>query len=80
MRYFLMVVGFVAGAGGLFAYGYGSHRSEEDLLYVAIFIAGALFFAVGAATVDIVEEIRAGRKGGEKRIAPVEGKAQQPTA
>jgi len=79
MRYFLMVVGFVAGAGGLFAYGYGSHRSEEDQLYIAIFIAGALFFAVGAATVDIVEEFRAGQNGSHRQTAPMEEKVQPPT-
>jgi hypothetical protein len=78
MRYFLMVVGFLGGAAGLF--GYGNDHHDYERLWLAIFIAGALFFAVGVATVDIVEEIRAGRKGGEKRIAPVEGEAQQPTA
>jgi len=69
MRYFLMVVGFLAGAAGVF--GYGSARPEYERLCLAIFIAGAVCFAAGAATVDIVEQIKAGQKSGDKGTAPL---------
>ena len=76
MRYVLMVVGFLAGTAALISRRSHTHVDYQDL-YVAMFVAAAVFFAAGAATVDIVAQIKAGQKASGKDSAPTEAKAQQ---
>jgi len=76
MRFFLMVVGFLAVVVGM---GGGSRGSDypDRPLCLSLLVAGAVFFAIGAATEDLVTEMRRGRKGVGEGGAPVEGKGQQ---
>lgn len=65
MRYFLMIAGFLMGALSLYNWAIQNEPLDAHMrqLELSIFIASAVFFAIGAATVDIVQEIKRGRKG-----------------
>jgi len=76
MRFFLMIVGFLAAAVGI-AGAADEGRLRDQPVFLAFLVAGAVFFAIGAATEDLVTEMRRGRKGVGESGAPVEGKDQQ---
>ena len=56
MRYFLLVLGFLGIGLGMYGFAFGPAGSENTASMALI--VGAIFFAIGGATVDIVEEIR----------------------
>ena len=56
MKYFLIFVGLIGVGFGIFFMAYGPPDGHAHAS--AIMISGAIFFAAGAATVDIVDAIR----------------------
>jgi len=64
MRYLLMVLGFLCVPVGLeIVYGMGGpNREAHTTVGGALIVAGALLFAIGGATCDIVDAIKGSKQ------------------
>lgn len=56
MRFLLLVLGFLLLAIGIYAVAYGPSGAHRN--GVLLIQSGAIFFAAGAVTIDIVEAIK----------------------